>query len=131
MRLLLDTHIFLWLMLGWRPLGRAVTAALEAPGSRTWVSPISLWEILILAERGRIVLDPDPVAFYDAARETTGFREAPVTSDVVVWSRRIHLPHQDPADRFICATARVHGLTLVTADRQVLGCTDIDVLAND
>jgi len=56
--------------------------------------------------------------------------EAPLTIDVALASRTVDVEHQDPADRFIVATAKVHGLTLLTADARLLRCRDIDVLPN-
>ena len=58
------------------------------------------------------------------------WREATVTNDVAIMSRQLTLSHQDPADRFLAATARVMGLTLVTADERLLGSTEYDVMAN-
>lgn len=52
----------------------------------------------------------------------------PVTFGIALGSRSIRLGHDDPADRFIAATAMAHGLTLVTADRSLLQCPDIEVL---
>jgi PIN domain nuclease of toxin-antitoxin system len=49
---------------------------------------------------------------------------------VVLESERLALPHRDPADRFIAASARIHGLTLVTADRRLLGAKGLAVLSN-
>ena len=60
----------------------------------------------------------------------TPVAEAPLTIDVAFTSRTVDLEHQDPADRFIVATAKVHGLTLVTADRRLLRCGDNEVLPN-
>ena len=56
--------------------------------------------------------------------------ETPVTIDVALASRAVDLEHQDPADRFIVATAKVFDLTLVTADARLLRCRDIEVLPN-
>ena len=56
--------------------------------------------------------------------------EAPLTIDVALASRSVDVEHQDPADRFIVATAAVHGLTLVTADARLLRCRGIEVLPN-
>jgi PIN domain nuclease of toxin-antitoxin system len=50
--------------------------------------------------------------------------------DQQLLSRQLALSHEDPADRFLAATARVMGLTLVTADERLLGSTEYDVLAN-
>ena len=61
MKLLLDTHIFLWSFLEPSRLTNKVAAELENPNNDLWVSPLSLWEVLVLAEKGRVVLEPDPV----------------------------------------------------------------------
>ena len=53
--------------------------------------------------------------------------EAPLTFDVALASRSISLPHEDPADRFIAASAKVYGLTLATADKRLSQCPDIDI----
>ena len=58
------------------------------------------------------------------------WREATVTNNVAIMSRQLTLSHQDPADRFLAATARVMGLTLVTADERLLGSTEYNVMAN-
>ncbi|MHC1729434.1 MAG: PIN domain-containing protein [Syntrophobacteraceae bacterium] len=54
----------------------------------------------------------------------------PVTHDVAVQSRFLALPHQDPADRFLVATALIHDLTLVTADERLIRAAQCSVLAN-
>ena len=63
MRLLLDTHIWLWSLLEPQRLGPRTRAAIEDPDCEQWLSPISVWETLMLAERGRVALDPDPEAW--------------------------------------------------------------------
>lgn len=95
-----------------------------------WLSPISLWEALILAERGRVVLEPDPAAWWRQSQKVLPVLEVPVTYEVAAASRNITIRHQDPADRFIAASAIVYGLRLVTADKHLLECPDIQVLAN-
>jgi PIN domain nuclease of toxin-antitoxin system len=129
-RLLLDTHIWLWSLLAPDRLSRRVAAALRSERSELWLSPISVWEALMLAQRGRIELDPDPVSWVRQQLARVPFTEAPVTSEVAVESRLIGLPHPDPADRFLAATARVYDLTLVTADERLLGATGLSTLAN-
>ena len=100
------------------------------PSHELWISSISTWEVLILAERGRLVLDPDARSWVRQALSDAPVREAPVTIDVALASRAVRLDNQDPADRFIAASAMVFGLTLVTADGDLCDCPDIDVLAN-
>ena len=63
MKLLLDTHILLWGLLEPERLNRRVAAELQNPQNEIWLSPISAWEIMILAEKGRIVLEPDPASW--------------------------------------------------------------------
>ena len=130
MALLLDTHIWLWGLLEPHRLTEPVKQALAAETTALRLSPISLWETLMLAERGRITLDRDPLGWLDKAMKTTPVMEAPVTFDVAAASRNIALEHQDPADRFIVATAKVFDLRLVTADSRLLRCQEIKVLPN-
>ena len=60
MKLLLDTHIWLWSLLEPERLGSQVRLALEKNGNELWLSPISVWEALMLVERGRLVVEADP-----------------------------------------------------------------------
>ena len=94
------------------------------------LSPISVWEALLLAERGRVVLDPDPHGWLRKAMSASPIAEAPLTIEVALASRTVYVEHQDPADRFIVATAKVYGLRLVIEDERLLRCRDIDVLPN-
>ncbi|MDE0523613.1 MAG: type II toxin-antitoxin system VapC family toxin [Boseongicola sp.] len=128
MGLLLDTHIWLWSLLDPDRLGDSARHALQSGGTELFLSPISVWESLLLAERGRVVLNPDPHRWLRKAMSISPVTEVPLTIDVAIASRTVGLKHQDPADRFIAATAKVHGLTLVTADTRLLRCSDIDLL---
>ena len=130
MGLLLDTHIWLWGLLDPDRLSNGVRQALASRQEELRLSPISVWEALILAERGRLTLEPDPRSWLRKAMSKCPIVEVPVTFDVVLASRNIDLEHQDPADRFIAASAKAFGLKLVTADRRLLRCPDIEVLPN-
>lgn len=131
MRLLLDTHIWLWSLVAPTRLSRSVARALERRASELWLSAISVWELVILVERGRIVLDRGVDAWVAEAFRRAPTHEAPVTHAIALASHAIAFPHRDPADRLIAATARVLGLTLVTADeRMIANRGDLPVLAN-
>ncbi len=130
MKLLLDTHIWLWGLLEPERLTPAVRRALQSRNSELWLSPISVWEALILAERGRLTVRTSPAEWVQQMVEAIPRREAPLTHDIAVMSRRLALSHQDPADRFLAATARVMGLTLVTADERLLQSREYAVMAN-
>ena len=128
--MLLDTHIWLWALLDPARLSRSVRALLASPTETLRLSPISVWEAMMLAERGRVALEPDPRRWLDRALAAAPVAEVPLTFEVAMASRSIALDHKDPADRFIAASALVFRLTLVTADARLLDCPDIEVLAN-
>ena len=117
---LLDTPILLWSLLEPKHLSEKVAQELNDPANELWLSPINVWEIIILAEKGRIRLDRDPVYWMENVLEALPFRQAALNHAVAMQSRTIPLPHQDPADRFIAASAAVYDLTLVTSDKHLI-----------
>ena len=128
MRLLLDTHIWLWSLQDAKRLGRRLLRELHNPDNELWLSPISTWEALTLHEKGRVRLHQDLEGW--VVRATAPFHEAPLTHEIAAASRRLSLPQRDPADRFLAATALVLDLTLVTADASLLGLGEIATLGN-
>ncbi|HEX4600238.1 MAG TPA: type II toxin-antitoxin system VapC family toxin [Gemmatimonadales bacterium] len=131
MRLLLDTHIWVWSQLDPDRLSRRVRTAFVDPAAELWLSSISVWEVLLLIERGRVTVTGEPSTWVEDALRAGPYREAPVTHRVALESRRVSLPHQDPADRFLAATARVLDLALVTADARLLAARPCKTLANN
>jgi len=129
-KLLLDTPIWIWALLEPERLSPEVRRALQSENSEIWLSPISVWEALILAEKGRISVKGDLHAWITQMLEATPRREAPVTHEIAVMSRSLSLEHEDPADRFLAATAHVLELTLVTADERLIRSGDFAVLRN-
>jgi PIN domain nuclease of toxin-antitoxin system len=101
---------------------------LSNPANELWLSPISTWEALLLESKGRVWFLQSPEDWIEEA--IAPFREAPLTHEIALEAQQIALPHRDPADRFIAATAKVLGLTLATADTKLLGLGDIATLAN-
>jgi PIN domain nuclease of toxin-antitoxin system len=128
LKLLLDTHIWLWSLQDSERLGRRVRVELRKPENELWLSPISTWEALTLNAKGRVRLRGNLAEWM--AQATAPFREAPLTHEIAYVARQLPLSHQDPADRFLAATAQVLGLTLVTADARLLGLGDIATLGN-
>ena len=125
-RLLLDTHIILWSAREPERLSASVAAALEDQDNELWYSPISVWEVLILAETGRIT-HADKTRRRFVERLFEGLREAPLNTHVALASRTVRLPHADLADRFIAATAQVYDLALVTQDTKLASAPDVHV----
>jgi PIN domain nuclease of toxin-antitoxin system len=125
-RLLLDTHILVWARLSPEQLSEDVRAALEDEDNELWYSPISVWEMLLLAEKKRLKIKGDHYRWVELVLE--GLHEAPLNKHVAMESRRIKLAHKDPGDRFIAATAAVYDLVLVTADRELLKSSALKTL---
>ncbi|MCP3872231.1 MAG: type II toxin-antitoxin system VapC family toxin [Desulfobacteraceae bacterium] len=121
MKLLLDTHILLWSLSGSEKLPARIKNALEEKSNDLWLSPITTWEVLMLCEKGRIRVDhKDSIKWIKEILKTLPFREAPLNHEVAIRSRQVDLPHQDPADRFLVATALVYNLKLLTVDQKIL-----------
>ena len=127
MKLLLDTHIWIWILESPDRLGANTQQELRNAENELWVSPVSTWEALTLHRKKRIQLGANFLAWL--AQSTPGFQQAPLTHEIVVAAEGLHL-HNDPADRFLAATAQVHDLTLVTADQRLLGLGTIRTMGN-
>lgn len=112
MRLLLDTHVFLWAVTGAERLAPATREFLEA-ADEVYVSAASVWEIAIKARLGKIDADPEALA---AIIEPSGFIELPVSAAHGAQVARLPLHHNDPFDRILLAQAIIEPLRLVTAD---------------
>lgn len=127
MKLLLDTHIWLWWLREPDRLGRRLLRELHDMESEIWLSPISTWEALTLHYKGKIRINEQLPEWI--TRATAGTREAPFTHEIALIARALDM-HQDPADRIIAATAKVLDLTLVTADQRLLGLGTIRTMAS-
>ena len=127
MKLLLDTHIWIWSQLQPSRIAKRVAGELDANKNELWLSPVSVWEALILMQKGRVRVN-DPFDWVERASDQ--MREAPLTREIVRESFALSLSNTDPADRFLAATAKVLRLTLVTADQRLLGLGEISSLAN-
>lgn len=131
MRLVLDTHIWIWSLVAPERLSSEVRAALTVSGHELWLSAISVWEALVLIRKGRMRLaGRDGPTWVAEALTRSPVREAPITNDIAIASEQLALDHWDPADRLIAATAHVLGATLITADARLITCTGIATLNN-
>ena len=130
MKFLLDTHIWLWNSLQPKRLSPRVARELDNPDNELWLSPVSLWELRLFYDKGQVRLVPDAVSWINESLVRLNTREAPLTFEVALAVSAMKLPHNDPADGFIAATAKVFGLTLVTADERLAKLADIAVLQN-
>ncbi len=117
MRLLLDTHVWLWRLLAPERLSHHAERAVARRDSSLHLSPVSTWETLVLARKGRLSLYPTPTAWVLDALRRSALTAVPLSHGIALRSEALEgFGSVDPADRFIVATALEHELVLVTAD---------------
>jgi PIN domain nuclease of toxin-antitoxin system len=119
---LLDTHVWVWWMIGDPRLSKRERAALDdlPSGSRPRLCDISLWEVALLVQLGRLRLDDGLEEWLRIAASPATVELHPITPAVVAEMTRLPSTfHQDPADRLIVATARAAGLPLATHDARI------------
>lgn len=121
MRLLLDTHVFLWVVAGSPRLKPAARRLIES-ADETWVSAASLWEIAIKVRLGKLRADPLELA---GAIEASGFTELPVRAMHAAAVATLAPHHNDPFDRLLIAQAIAEPLRLLTADAALSAYTDL------
>lgn len=119
---LLDTCALLWSVNG-DPLAPRAGAAISgaARAGSLYISPVSAWEIGLLASRGRLVLPVSPGELVARVLARPGVRVAALTPEIAAVAS--YLPgnlHRDPADRMLVSTALAMGLQLITRDERLL-----------
>jgi PIN domain nuclease of toxin-antitoxin system len=130
MKLLLDTHIWLWSLGEPQRLSRRVAKALDDRQNELWLSPISIWEAFLLFRKKRVQIATDFTTWLTASLSALPVIDAPLTFEVARTLPTLSIPHDDPADLFLAATAKAFDLTLITADRNLIRTDGISVLAN-
>lgn len=121
MKVLLDTHVFVWALTAPERLGKTTTRTLLDASTDVWVSSASALEIARLSSLRQLELTGPVDAWYERGRHDLGAATVPIDDRVAV--EAYLLPgafHADPADRLLVATARLLGLQLVTADERIL-----------
>ena len=116
MRLLLDTHAFLFAIAEPEQLTAKTRRLLTNPSVERWVSAVSLWEIAVKVHIGKLAMPLDR-AFYIRHMEALKAKTLAVSLQHSFALLELPLHHRDPFDRLLIAQAREEGLTLVTRDR--------------
>lgn len=124
MRLLLDTHIFLWAVAGSPRLKKAARLAIE-DAEAVYVSAASIWEVAIKARLGKLQADADALA---GAIAPSGFIELPVSARHAAAVAKLPPHHNDPFDRLLIAQALTEPLRLMTVDETLAKYSDVVVV---
>jgi PIN domain nuclease of toxin-antitoxin system len=114
-KLLLDTHAFLWFVSGDARLSRRARGAMEKEGTELILSVASVWEMAIKANLGRLTL-PLPVGEYIAEKIEHGFRVLPVELAHAAAVESLPSHHRDPFDRLLVAQSKVERIPIVSSD---------------
>ena len=131
MRLLIDTHIWVFMADQPKRLGRKTSQLLQNPKTEVWISPLSVWEVLLLHRLGRFGKIRDPHAWVRKSLKAWPFQEAAVTHAVAIEAGDFELGTDDPIDRLLVATARVMKMPLVTEDAAIIASGCVEVVGND
>jgi PIN domain nuclease of toxin-antitoxin system len=116
MKLLLDTHAFLWWDSNDAHLPDALRSAIASPLNEVFVSAVTVWEIAIKRASGKLIFQ-HPVAKSIAVH---GFLPLPISVEQAEWAGGLPQLHRDPFDRLLVAQAQLEGLVLVTVDEHIL-----------
>ena len=116
MRLLLDTHVFLWFVGADRRLPAAFRTAIQDPAHDLFLSTASVWETVVKHQLGKLPLPSPVTAYLLRQRDTHGIIGLPIDDDAMPHLARLPALHRDPFDRILVAQALQHGLAIVTVD---------------
>jgi PIN domain nuclease of toxin-antitoxin system len=122
-KLVLDTHVWIWLLQGESSLctafRKAVTHSQKLEG--VYISAISVWEIGKLVEKNKIQLEMDTLDWVEQALDMPGVKLLPISPRIAIQSSRLPgTVHGDPADQLLISTAHEHNAILVTCDEKIL-----------
>ncbi|MBO0700589.1 MAG: type II toxin-antitoxin system VapC family toxin [Zavarzinella sp.] len=119
MRLLLDTHVFLWYITADSKLPAPFRAAIQDPANEVYLSVVSVWEAVIKHGLGKLPLPGPPADYLPQQRDAHGITSLPVAEGAMPHVAGLPPLHRDPFDRLLVAQALQHGLTVATVDPDV------------
>ena len=119
MKLLLDTHVFLWYISADSQLPVVFRDTIRDPANEVYLSVASVWEAVIKYALGKLPLPEVPEAYLPRQRAAHHILTLPIEEEALAHLAKLALLHRDPFDRILIAQALQHGLTLVTVDDAV------------
>jgi PIN domain nuclease of toxin-antitoxin system len=126
--LLLDTCALLWLALTPERLSSAAQSALAANEVQVFVSSFAAFEIAVKQKKGKLELPAPAEVWFPEALSSLGIEEIPVRAEIALAAVALPFEHGDPGDRIVIATARLHGLAIVTADHAIRAYSGAEVV---
>jgi PIN domain nuclease of toxin-antitoxin system len=120
MRLLLDTHTFLWYITADPNLPAPFRTAISDPANQVFLSVASVWEAVIKYNLGKLPLATPPADFLPRQRDAHGISSLPIDEGAMPPLAGLPPLHRDPFDRLLVAQALQHGLTIATVDPAVI-----------
>jgi PIN domain nuclease of toxin-antitoxin system len=119
MRILLDTHIFLWFISGDTQLSTDVRDAIRDPDNEVYLSAISVWEAIVKYQLGKLPLPEHPETYLSKQRDLHQIASLALDEISVVQLAKLPLLHRDPFDRMLICQAIQNGLTIATVDTAI------------
>lgn len=119
MKLLLDTHIFLWLISGDAKLSDAARALIANPNNEVFLSVVSVWEAVIKYQLGKLPLPQAPEIYLPMQRHNHQIASLKIDEATIEFLPNLSALHRDPFDRILICQALQHGLTIVTVDAAI------------
>jgi PIN domain nuclease of toxin-antitoxin system len=119
MGILLDTCVFLWVILGARELSSRARDLFTDPGNVVFLSAVSVWEMSVKYSLGRLPLPEPPDSFVPQQRKRHLIAALPLEEAAVLQLHRLPQLHKDPFDRMLVCQAIERGLVILTPDRLV------------
>ena len=118
--IVLDTHVFIWCLLDDPQLPPLFRQQVDSAPDKVFIPSVCIWEAMLLAEKGRVTFGKgEPEHNLKKYLQICSFKQAPLTSEIAMLSRTLAFDHNDPADRFIAATAHAMKCKLATSDRNL------------
>ena len=119
MKLLLDTHVFLWFIAGDARLSPSATANIVNPANAVFLSAASVWEAVIKFQLGKLPLPQAPEIYLPQQRRNHRILSLEIDEATIAFLPKLPALHRDPFDRILICQALQHGLTLVTVDAAI------------
>lgn len=119
MRILLDTHIFLWFISGDARLSKDVRDAIRDPDNEVYLSAISVWEAIVKYQLGKLPLPEHPETYLPKQRDLHQITSLDLNESSVLQLAKLPTLHRDPFDRILICQALQNGLTIATVDTAV------------